>query len=349
MLVFGFKNIHVKSSLGVILSLALSINSVSFAQEGEALDINGLRAQLETSRSQSNSPDAPLDNAKKNLDQEEEALMKKLQNVVPANTAKAAETVKANADFEEKDFAENIQPAKNAAQSEVKKEVQAEQKKIITNTEIVKAVQKEEMQPAAELSKAKINNKAVEVASGDNIKIPNSDKLSVELKKRVAELQTRLNDKSKELEETRNRLVIAETQVERLSGILEKINNQKLAGYMGSGSTAKAAVSAPAKQVNAPLVNQVSNTKSSEESLVGIVTTQKAFLRSGPSKDDSPIMSVSKGTRLVVETRNNDWYRVITPTGGRAWISTQMIGFGAGAEPGSDSALRIGGYEKTLR
>ena len=61
---------------------------------------------------------------------------------------------------------------------------------------------------------------------------------------------------------------------------------------------------------------------------VVIVTVRagSAFLRSGPSTADSPLMRVSKGTRLAVETKKGDWYRVIAPNGQRTWINKDVIG-----------------------
>lgn len=347
---------HKVFSILVLSSLLLSKTCISFAEEAESLDINNLRAQLESSRSQANVQKAsnslettPLDDTKKNLDQEEQALMKKLQNVVPPESpSKEDDLVKEASN--EKTPAE-LTKAKIVSAKEDKKVAKVDSKSTTASSDLSVNSKNTEKLATAETGKSKLNDKTSEVTVVEAVKSNNNDKVNAELRLRVSQLQARLSDKSKELEETRNRLVIAETQVERLSGILEKMNNQKLAGYLTTEpntATARASGNQNILQHTAPVVNQVSNTKPSEESLVGIVTTQKAFLRSGPSKDDSPIMSVSKGTRLVVETRNDEWYRVITPTGGRAWISTQMLGFGPGAEAGSDSALRVGGYEKTL-
>jgi hypothetical protein len=41
-------------------------------------------------------------------------------------------------------------------------------------------------------------------------------------------------------------------------------------------------------------------------------------------------MSVSKGTRLAVEVKEQSadgslWYRVVTPTGGRAWVANEVV------------------------
>ena len=52
---------------------------------------------------------------------------------------------------------------------------------------------------------------------------------------------------------------------------------------------------------------------------------QKAFLRAGPGEEHSPLMEVQGGTRLTVEARVGEWYRVISPTGTRAFIRGDVV------------------------
>ncbi len=75
---------------------------------------------------------------------------------------------------------------------------------------------------------------------------------------------------------------------------------------------------------------------------VATVVVDKAQLRTGPGKDNSPLMAVSKGTRLVIETRQGDWYRVVAPSGARAWVSSDIVAFGT-----SGTGL-VGGYDGSL-
>lgn len=319
---------------------------VSYSQSSdESVDVNNLRAQLESSRAQvQTQPGAESVGAKQHLDQQEEALMKKLQGLTSSDASTEAPVAPAEV-VKKEDAAPRIQEVGKLAPSE----------SLIPNdfgTDDSQALQETTFESPVERPARRIQPQDEQIISAEAIKAKELEKSNGNLKKKMADLQRRLDEKARELDETRNRLVIAETQVERLSGIVEQQNKNKLAGYLGNNSAPQPSSNARyAAQTNqaAPRVNPVSSSRPSEESLVGIVTAQKAFLRSGPSKDDSPIMSVSKGTRLVVETRNDEWYRVITPTGGRAWIATQMLNFGPGAEPGSDSALRIGGYEKRVQ
>lgn len=55
------------------------------------------------------------------------------------------------------------------------------------------------------------------------------------------------------------------------------------------------------------------------------VTGNKVSLRVGPGTQHSPIMDVQKGTKLTVEAKEKDWFRVFSPTGGRAFIHTDYV------------------------
>ena len=63
-----------------------------------------------------------------------------------------------------------------------------------------------------------------------------------------------------------------------------------------------------------------------EDLNVVTVLENKVYLRTGASEDDSPLMAVTKDTRLVVEANNNGWLRVIAPNGVRAWIREDLVG-----------------------
>lgn len=63
------------------------------------------------------------------------------------------------------------------------------------------------------------------------------------------------------------------------------------------------------------------------EAAIVTVTAASAYLRTGPSLSDSPLMKVSKGTRLALEVEKNDWCQVIAPSGERAWIHSTVVSF----------------------
>jgi len=142
-----------------------------------------------------------------------------------------------------------------------------------------------------------------------------------------------------ETEELRSRLIIAETEVQRLSSKLEQRNRASLADLAGASKPAindRAQIKAAPARVNPATESDM---------LIATVMADKAFLRAGPGADNSPLMAVAKGTRLTVETREGSWYRVNTPTGTRAWISADMVAFGPSARAAPGGTLRIKGYD----
>ena len=58
---------------------------------------------------------------------------------------------------------------------------------------------------------------------------------------------------------------------------------------------------------------------------VATIVVDKAYLRSGPGKEHSPVMALSRGTRLVVERQEGNWYEVTGPTGNRLWVAGEVL------------------------
>lgn len=170
------------------------------------------------------------------------------------------------------------------------------------------------------------------------------------LRAKLVALEREKASLSRELEEARNRLLIAETEVERLSTVLESRSRQEIARLTGGAPTA-AIQAQPAKAQKVATSARASYTRSSSTTGTGsdmpiaTVTVDKANLRIGPSLNDSPLMSVSKGVRLAVETRKGNWYRVVAPTGVRAWISSDVVAFGSDPLSSPNSVVRVGGYD----
>lgn len=154
------------------------------------------------------------------------------------------------------------------------------------------------------------------------------EKLEVAVKERerdIAQLK-------EELAKTKDRLMIAETEVERLSDILDAKHRNTISKYVG-GKPSSLAVAARGGQA-------AERPEAKDDMPVATVISDKAYLRTGPGKQNSPLMSISKGTRLVVETREGEWYRVITPAGTRAWISSDLVNFSNGGVRGYATAGR---------
>ena len=133
-----------------------------------------------------------------------------------------------------------------------------------------------------------------------------------DLKRRIEENETKSTTLLAQLEEARNRLIIAETEVERLASVLDARNSAAVGGNSrGQGSSTRQSAA------------------EADDMPIAIVTADKAQLRAGPSMSDSPLMAITKGTRLAVETRRGEWLRVISPAGSRAWVNLDVVSFGA--------------------
>jgi hypothetical protein len=58
---------------------------------------------------------------------------------------------------------------------------------------------------------------------------------------------------------------------------------------------------------------------------VATVIAERLNLRIGPGLTNAPLMTVSKGTRLVVEDYSSNWARVIAPNGVRAFALKEQL------------------------
>lgn len=147
------------------------------------------------------------------------------------------------------------------------------------------------------------------------------------------ELKEAFLDMTRELEETRNRLITAETEVERLSQLLNRQRDAKLSSFGAKIPAPRQAITKqiPRREVVTIAPKKILAEASSDMPII-TVSADKAHLRTGPGMEHSPLMAIPRGSRLAVETRQNDWYRVVTPTGGRAWISGDVVEFITGVE-----------------
>lgn len=151
---------------------------------------------------------------------------------------------------------------------------------------------------------------------------------------------------SHEVSKLRNRLLLAETEVERLSSIIDERNKRQMSSYSGSNAApslfAKKAQAPAAPAANSAASRSAAIPPASDQQDMQVITVRadKAFLRTGPGEENSPLMTVSRGTRLAVETRSGEWYRVISPAGTRAWVAASVVVFG---DIDPSRATRIGG------
>lgn len=79
--------------------------------------------------------------------------------------------------------------------------------------------------------------------------------------------------------------------------------------------------------------------------LIVEVIAKKVNLRSGPGSEHSPVMQVQAGTRLTVESKEGDWYRVLTPTGSRAFIRSDVVREPTGGTGPAQPVVKSGAAE----
>ena len=218
--------------------------------------------------------------------------------------------------------------------------------------------------PAAPAAVRKTTDLEVRLAS-QQASVSSLQRSNGDLRRQLETFQRKLRDATKELVESRNRLMIAETEVERLSISLEQRNRsnlarvapgmvgvqsvrsyrapQQLSSQLTSSHQAASRQVAPVASAPQRAVAPAVNAKVKPDMLVATVIADKANLRSGAGKNNSPLMTVSRGTRLAVETRTGDWYRVITPTGTRAWVNSEVLSFGPDSQASPTRTVRMNG------
>ena len=171
----------------------------------------------------------------------------------------------------------------------------------------------------------------------------------------VSSKDRKIAELSRKLEKARNDLIVAEMEVERLSSIIEERNQLSLSPSSSRssargrlpGQSRTAAPRQVSPRVAAPNQAEPRMPQANEDMQIATITVEKANLRTGPGKKNSPLMTVAKGTRLAVEHRVGDWYRVIAPTGVRAWISGEVVSFGKGQRTSPTRTVRIKGVQNT--
>jgi uncharacterized protein YraI len=174
--------------------------------------------------------------------------------------------------------------------------------------------------------------------------------------------ELRARELEQQLSEAKSQLSAAEVEINRLSGIISGGARARL-----SARSAEAATRIPAPVVNnetsgarqkpilaayeerRPIAAEVAPPSPSQSLQVATVAVDKAELRLGPGKNHSALMAIPRGSRLAVEVRQGEWYRVFAPTGERAWIQSSLVRFGEGAASMNDgSSVKVRGYDVSV-
>ena len=124
----------------------------------------------------------------------------------------------------------------------------------------------------------------------------------------------------------KNEMLLKDSEIE----ILKKGANPETLAAVAKLKEAQRGLEAARKKVQKPSESAEevasANTENTANKMVVLeVTVNKANLRAGPGEEHSSVMQVAKKTRLTVEARQGDWYRVYTPTGARAYIRSDIV------------------------
>jgi len=152
-----------------------------------------------------------------------------------------------------------------------------------------------------------------------------------------------------ELEETKSRLLIAETQVARLQKFLDEKSSNDVSNLANKNRISPPKMSPPLKVIRKEPTEQeidreVVEALKQQENLVpaqkvdaeqelpiATINISGTAGRTGPARSESIITTLEEGVRVPVETRQGEWIRVITPTGVRVWVPESSVTFNRGA------------------
>lgn len=149
----------------------------------------------------------------------------------------------------------------------------------------------------------------------------------------INELKTRLSKMERELQETKNKLLVSETEIDRLTGIIKNQGRER--AQLSTKSRIPADLDATAK------MKKVETTSTENDDLTLTVVAEQSVLRAGPNQNETKLVEVDRGTRLRVDDRQGDWFRVTNRSGTRAWISAADVAFGPTGASSPSATVRI--------
>ena len=199
-------------------------------------------------------------------------------------------------------------------------------------------------------SAPKVTRQVASPPAPKNIRDPRDVELTL-LRERVAALTTRNRQVEAELETAQRQLLISETEVERLN---EFLNDQGRA-YLdrASGSPSEGRSTPPRRSPNSDVEYQPTSRRdpssggliagsrpspagslqADRDAPIATIIAPSASGREEPSSSAAVIDKLPEGSRVAVERRSGDWYRVLSPQGIRVWIAASDLSFNASGGP----------------
>ncbi len=190
------------------------------------------------------------------------------------------------------------------------------------------------------------------------------------VRSQIDEKDSEIKNLRRELADAKSSLAAAELEISRLSAIIQEASRARFS--LPDSATNLAKTPTQRTTVLAPTTRRSTSSSSlapspvaatsaaqplalaapaepSGDLQVATIYVDKADLRLGPGRNHSALMSLRRGSRLAVEARQGDWYRVFAPNGQRAWIHSSLVRFGDGAAGTNDSSsVKVRGYDSKL-
>lgn len=137
------------------------------------------------------------------------------------------------------------------------------------------------------------------------------------LKEELARTKDKAKTELQKVDDLHVRLMVSETQVERLNKIIEDLGGASpgLKRKFNPGATQK---------------TRYPSVKGTAESpLYATVTALRANIRTGPGLANTQLMTLERGEQVLVESKQGEWYKVLLNNGMRAWVNASVVRIGS--------------------
>lgn len=161
-----------------------------------------------------------------------------------------------------------------------------------------------------------------------------------DLEQRVTVAESQVALLSDELEKTQRKLSEREEQLAQSQGLRRYVSGDEASGSIVSKEYEIFTV--PSEDEKVTDAKKVSPAPLP----MARVTRDKTPLRIGPGGKEASLLPLSKNSVVAIEHRTGTWYRVVTSSGRRGWVSGQVLVFDLSNFPGSTA--HVGAYDPRL-
>lgn len=173
----------------------------------------------------------------------------------------------------------------------------------------------------------------------------NGRPMDAEQKLQIAESQVKIL--SRELDTTRKSLASAEHRIDELSSIV-KGNYSGTTAPPTQGGLEVVQVekpkTSPSIKPSLPVITDVVDSarrrNMEDPSNIATIWLDRAPLRIGPGQSESALFVIPKQSRVIVERRTGEWYRVVTMSGTRGWVYGGNLRFNIQSDRESTIAVK---------